>query len=708
MGFLGFAPSDVRAVASLGGSLGSSFASAFGNSIQSSLTSSAARTAVYVSNRLGPTMVPSIDQLLQLWWTGRADAEDFRSGLNSQAVSHDPDRPSNNRWPSLWADLIELGKPAWDIGTYRRWFRMGRITRQQFDDQLKRAGFVGEGGAFHQKQENARNASLFASEFDIPDVTLCIELWRRGVIDKDELHWYLRSMGYTRSDERQRFSALVQPVNLGEALVMRNRGLIRDGELVDYIDRLGFAAGDDSRKLAELRHEIPGASDLVRFAVREAFAPSIAKRLGFWDEFPPAIGEWMDKQGYGKPFTVTDPQTGEQAEMTWALANWVSHWQLPSPTQAYGFLHRLRSTGGPNGGPRDPSGLEFTSRNLSDLLKTADYPAPFRKLLEATSYRVLDKRDVRWAVQFLGWDAAEATEAYQDQGYNVRDAERLAAIDKARFGGKDTLSVDAFRRQTLSKLIACQLDLYTAGGIAREEATANLTAMQIPELDATRRLDVIDICWRTSQLKLAVKSIKRAFLRGELDASTARMRLVQSGVTPRYIDAYLQRWNLEFTPRRRELSTEKVLDALARSYINLPEAIARLGRLGWTQPDQLVLVADAQRVFAERQAKAAAGQERTRRAQAKDLERLADEAEKQVKKFRAELNRIEPMAMLKRLAAKGEITREQYEQALTVRGLPPSSIWRTLADTYGLEPKPVPPGGVQRANGEAEKIPAQT
>ena len=65
--------------------------------------------------------------------------------------------------------------------------------------------------------------------------------------------------------------------------------------------------------------KIPGASDLVRFVVRECFPLENLPRA------PPEFEKYMKYQGYSE---------------LWARAYWEAHWQLPAPTHLYEAFYR--------------------------------------------------------------------------------------------------------------------------------------------------------------------------------------------------------------------------------------------------------------------------------------------------------------------------------------------------------------------------------
>lgn len=111
----------------------------------------------------------------------------------------------------------------------------------------------------------------------------------------------------------------------------------------------------------DLSKNIPGASDLVRFAVREVFGAT-------GDENIAALRQWIQRQGY-------DPY--------WADAYWTAHWNLPGITQVYEMEAR---------GVTMPKSLE-------EFLAVADVMPEWRQALLDIRYSVIPRVDLRYAYQ---------------------------------------------------------------------------------------------------------------------------------------------------------------------------------------------------------------------------------------------------------------------------------------------------------------------
>ena len=203
-----------------------------------------------------------------------------------------------------------------DVGLIRDMFIKKKIDYNMADDWLKRTGYDG-----------ALVGNIIHSFYEIPDLSILFNLYWRNLISINSLKQYVEMLGY---DE-----------------VMADR-------------------------IIKLSEQIPGASDLVRFAVREAFT--------YWDELPPApddFRKYMKMQGYSEK---------------WADAYWWSHWELPAPGQLLDAWHR---------------GI-ITTDEFMTYLRWHDY-APFSRpgisksdieILTELMWDLPGKIDVRWMLEW--------------------------------------------------------------------------------------------------------------------------------------------------------------------------------------------------------------------------------------------------------------------------------------------------------------------
>jgi len=658
-----------------------------GSALLSPVSTRTARAAAYIANRAAPNEPPGVEALINAMLTGHLSDSDLAAALKESHGVSIAAHANNASQDRVWRACIEAQKGMVGIDVGKEMWLRGAINDSDFGDIVRRGGIYDAGAQIYLRER---------SEMGSPD--LVISLYRQGKIPIEEARVWLRWLGYTDTTIVELLLLGKTPLDMVALYQLVNRGDIGPDKFYDELDQMGYGSENDKNLLYGLRNLIPGPSDLSRYAVRESWTQDVVDTFDYDAEFPAIFGYWMDKQGLGWETPAVTIDGVNYPSVSWPLAHWRAHWELPSPTQSYGFLQRARATGGPDGGWRIPGLPPFDKDKLDLLLKTKDYPPYFRPYLRAMSYHVMDVRSIRWAVQYGVFDPAEAIERYQDQGYNDVTAGLLAETDNRKKIERDQKNVKKFADATIAKLFGCILERYTIGGLDRTDAEARLTDLNVPLSVAQARLDALDVCWDTAQLKLAVAAVRRAYMSGELDWPGASQRLALAGVTIASRELYRLRWQVQFTPQRKALSTAQVLDALERGYIDRVEATTRLINLGWDEPDMVILYQTASRIVTERQMKIEDKAAASAAKAAAQIKQAAREADAQHRRLVADLNRIEPIGMLKRLAKKGELSIAYVTDSLQARDIPPSAISHYLEDFYGVtpeqpEPPPVSTGG---------------
>jgi len=409
-------------------------------------------------------------------------------------------------------------------------------------------------------------------------------LWPHGAID------------YTKWDSDRQVADLelkTDPCNLNalmlepskylpsfqEANVLFNRGLISSSLYTHIMERQTTLNPALAEAQSQLRFEIPGPSDLVRFAVRDCFSPEIVNRFEYAKETPIQIKSWMDKQGLGQSIGLDIPANATDADgnayagnATWFDLHWWSHWELPSPTQAYEMLHRLygKSDYGPS--PFTTPENVFDQSDLELLLKTADYPHFWRERLVAISYHDLNPGDANKLYDRGLIDDERYYHAMRSAGY--RDAEAKTLLSLAQFSAAQFLGVD-IRKQT--KDWVCKH--FSEGWISREAA---ITKLQTLGLKIEYIRGFLDNCVLEQTYKLnteVLDNVKRGYLNGILGESDARDILNTFLVSPIAIGRYISSWTLLRNGKYKQLSARKQQTAYENGLISRNEFIARMQNL---------------------------------------------------------------------------------------------------------------------------------
>lgn len=256
----------------------------------------------------------------------------------------------------------------------------------------------------------------------------------------------------------------------------------------------------------KLRFQIPPIQDLIRFTVREAFSPDIIAKFGYNKDFPDEVLE------YTKQLGLTED---------WVKRYWYAHWYLPSATQGYEMLHRLRP-----GVSNNP----FTKEDLRDLLRANDIPEFYRDRLIEISYNPFTRVDIRRMRRLNILDYEGVKEAYLDSGYNEERATQLADFVEKEYGSE--------RRELTRTMVQRG---YENGMLSREDALSRLVTLGYSQVNAEFVLSLVDFKLIEEEVEDNIKLISETFLRGLENINTTRDKLNGLGITSVRVDSLIAR-----------------------------------------------------------------------------------------------------------------------------------------------------------------------
>jgi hypothetical protein len=348
---------------------------------------------------------------------------------------------------------------------------------------------------------------------------------------------------------------------------------------------------NEALSLAHLnnRYEIPGAADLIRFAVRDAFSDEIVNQFEYAKETPTQLYPWMEKQGFGQDLDFQMPANATDAHdrpiagtAKWFDLYWWSHWELPSPTQGYEMLHRLYpdSSYGPSPFYTETNG--FTERDLALLLKSSDYPSYWRERLTAISYHNLNRSDVIPMYERGLIRHEEVYHALRADGY--RDAEALKLLDFADYRRNLYLGADPAK---LGVKAICSL--FQAGMLTERQVQEKMLVLGF---DAQNANNLMTQCQMEQQLKdnkEVFNALKISFYRGLISSQDTRTQLETMYPNVGFVNRTMNRWNLLRGVRYKLASARQNVQAYSKGLITRNEVIFRLQNLQY-EPSSISLM----------------------------------------------------------------------------------------------------------------------
>lgn len=378
-----------------------------------------------------------------------------------------------------------------------------------------------------------------------------------------------------------------------ETLLLRNRGVCNEELARTWIARQCDNNQDIATAWLTTRFEIPGPSDLIRFAVREAFTPSLIERFGYNKEFPKAILPFMEKQGFGGNTGLDRPQGSTDQDgnamggpVVWSEPFWWAHWELPSLTQGYEMVQRLypNSEYGPS-----PDVIEndfFTPRELEDLQKAQDIPVYWRKKLQAITYHTIDKIDAERLFNNRMIDDASLYHVYRSKGYN--DANSKLLITLAKLQRDRNLGVEPSK---VSQEFICKN--YSTGILSDNDAKLLLRRNGYTQDQADDFIVKCQLEVQTKTLTEILQHIEQAFYRGIFDIENVTIEFNRIGINPFISEQLQKRWIYKRNVRLKQASARMNSTFFKDGVITEEEFQIRLQNLGYPMMEITTIINDA-------------------------------------------------------------------------------------------------------------------
>lgn len=342
--------------------------------------------------------------------------------------------------------------------------------------------------------------------------------------------------------------ASASPPAPGEVLSLLNRGdfseaearaaLIDSGIRQEYID-----------PILGLRNQIPGASDVVRFALREVYNPELVRRYRMLEGFPDAAQVDARKAGL-------DPET--------MLKYWAAHWTLPSRTQGFEMLHR---------------GI-IVEDELTDLLRADDVMPGWIDPMIELAYNPLTRVDVRRMYRDGVLDKAAVIRAYLDLGYSQENATRLGEWVSAAKTKEE-------RDFTKAEVLA----LYQSKTMPQAEAQTNLSELGYDSQEIGYMLALADYRRDKAKRQRAINVIRGRFLARQITETEVSDKLDGMGIPSGERDELIDEWTWQLQETPKMLTEPQMRAAWKKDLVSEAEYTGHLSQLGYDERSQTLLVA---------------------------------------------------------------------------------------------------------------------
>lgn len=340
----------------------------------------------------------------------------------------------------------------------------------------------------------------------------------------------------------------------------------------------------------KMQYEIPGASDLIRFSVREAFDPATIQRFDYHKEFPAEILPWMEKQGYGEDTGIPRPPGSTDnlgnplvGNCTWSDLYWYSHWELPSNTQGYEMAHRLYPASRYGPSPDIINRAAFTLPDLEALQKANDIPNYWRQRLQAISYHPLTRVDAKRMFESGFIDKEKVYHTLRAGGYNDVDAESMATWFENEKINKSKRPV----KKIASDYVCTNL---AVGTIDNTDAATILSFNGYTNDEIKLFIAKCDLTIQSKTITVGISALRDSYIKGGLSETELKTELTGLGISVRMVNAYAKRWTILKLFKYKLMSAQLLTKAYHEYLITDSDMVTKLSNLGYPKDETYLII----------------------------------------------------------------------------------------------------------------------
>ena len=329
--------------------------------------------------------------------------------------------------------------------------------------------------------------------------------------------------------------------------------------------------------IMELRYQLLGASDYIRFAVRDVYDAAARQKLTLDQDFPPGLAPKLVALGYSD----TDAKDA-----------WAAHWELPSPTQVYEMLHRGKL----------PAGV-----TVEDYLKSADYAPIWRQSLVDISYNPITRTDAKRMYKLRGdFDALVAN--FRNNGYNEQDSKDLAEFTREDVSLETRQEKELLVGPVKNKALA----MYQSRRISAAELRSTLLQLKYPEEIVSRFIADIDFVRESDRRDDVAAAVKGSYIKALRSKDDTVAILKKTGYTDEGIAEVMESWDIlreatELQPHQevtRDLTKAEILQAFSDDIYDEDQTRGAISALGYDEAEtnaivQRIVLQKARKVLAD-------------------------------------------------------------------------------------------------------------
>jgi len=389
-------------------------------------------------------------------------------------------------------------------------------------------------------------------------VDVVIRLRLLGRISDEEYKRLLAYEGYNADRAEKLLESARNYLTAGEIVAAYYRekgpGKPSDSDLqaiAQELEARGFAP-EDAKRYALLAHPYPSPTDVIQWAVREAFSPEVVQRWGMDEAYPEELNQWGQAVGW----------TPEILKYFWR-----AHWRWPSPTQAQEFVWRTNV--------KWWTGPKFSEQDYQEMLRLADYVPGTIPMFMSTLYRPFTRVDVRRMHKLGILSDEDLVDAYKELGFDDWHAQKMAEFT-IQYNLKTAEDPD----RDLTRAVVEKA--YRTGVIDASQFEEFLKAMGYSDEDARFLRQVNDQDMALDRVYDWISLLRSQVASGLISIDEARRKLTDLGLQPTWVEHYIQLFSAYKEQPTKLPSKTDVKKWVSYEIITPQEARDYLRRLGYS------------------------------------------------------------------------------------------------------------------------------
>ena len=362
----------------------------------------------------------------------------------------------------------------------------------------------------------------------------------RELMTQQQFMTELEKQGFDTTHQFWLQNLAVPLFNITEAINLFRRGRIDKELMYDLTSKQGWTE-DSTDAMARLTEAIPGATDIIAFAVREVYSPEIAEAFGQFE-------------GVGDVYKAAETDiTAIGMTKDTFTKYWAAHWMLPSVGQGFEMVHR-------NVIPTEGKAGEL---DLDKLLTALDIMPAWRDKLTAISYSPYTRVDVRRMHKLGILKEEDLLRAYMDLGYDTEKATGMADFTIAYNYEPPDNELTAAEKAMLKERDLTKADVmsgYKDALIQEDEARAALKALGYGISEIDYYISQIDYSREKAETDDYLKYYHDAYVRGIMDFGEVTDKIGALNLPATRSERLFELWDLEkraktSRPTKAELMT---------------------------------------------------------------------------------------------------------------------------------------------------------